>query len=81
MVVAGLHNGNVAVYNLQSDPVRPVYRSSASNGKHKDIVWKVCHLRAVWPNINANKTNDRSNGVLTTWTTISTSILCLETGG
>ena len=41
MVVAGLHNGNVAVYNLQSDPVRPVYRSSASNGKHKDIVWKV----------------------------------------
>ena len=41
MVVAGLHNGNVAVYNLQSDPRKPVYRSSASNGKHKDIVWKV----------------------------------------
>ena len=41
MVVAGLHNGNVAVYNLQSDPGRPVYRSSAANGKHQDVVWKV----------------------------------------
>ena len=41
MLVAGLHNGNVAVYNLQADPTKPVYRSCASNGKHQDIVWKV----------------------------------------
>ena len=41
MLVVGLHNGNVAVYNLQTDPAQPVYRSCASNGKHQDIVWKV----------------------------------------
>ena len=41
MLVGGLLNGNVAVYNLQADPTKPVYRSCASNGKHQDIVWKV----------------------------------------
>lgn len=45
MLVAGLYDGNVLVYNLQKDSgssrLRPVYKSSADNGKHSDTVWQV----------------------------------------
>ena len=41
MLVAGLHNGNIAVYNLQRDTGKPSHESSAQNGKHKDVVWEV----------------------------------------
>ena len=41
MVCAGLHDGNIAVYNLQRDWTRPSYQSNASQGKHRDIVWQV----------------------------------------
>ena len=41
MMVAGLADGNVAVYNLQTPGRKPAYLSSARNGKHKDIVWQV----------------------------------------
>ena len=41
MIVAGLANGNVAVYNLQKQGHKPAYVSSATNGKHRDTVWQV----------------------------------------
>ena len=44
MLVVGMFNGNVAVYNLQKDVgsiLHPVYQSSASNGKHTECVWQV----------------------------------------
>ena len=42
MLVAGLSNGNVAVYNLQKKTEwRPIYISTARNGKHQDAVWQV----------------------------------------
>ena len=41
MVVTGLHDGNVAVYNLQLNTSAPVYQSSPRNGKHRDVVWQV----------------------------------------
>ena len=41
MVVAGLHNGNVAVYNLHKNTGAPSHISNAQNGKHRDIVWEV----------------------------------------
>ena len=41
MLAAGLHDGNVAIYNLQKDRWAPRYVSDAQNGKHKDIVWQV----------------------------------------
>ena len=41
MVVTGLHDGNVAVYNLQLKSSAPVYQSSPRNGKHRDVVWQV----------------------------------------
>ena len=41
MLAAGLSDGNVAVYNLQKNPQKPSYISTARNGKHTDIVWQV----------------------------------------
>lgn len=41
MLVAGLYNGNVAVYNLQKNTSKPAFISTAINGKHKELVWQV----------------------------------------
>ena len=41
MVVAGLHDGNIAVYNLQTNTGKPCYQSDAVSGKHRDVVWQV----------------------------------------
>lgn len=41
MLVAGLYNGNVAVYNLQRDTTKPSFLSTAVNGKHRELVWQV----------------------------------------
>ena len=41
MVLVGLHDGNVAVYNLQTKSRAPVFQSSPRNGKHRDVVWQV----------------------------------------
>ena len=41
MLVAGLYNGNVAVYNLQRDMTKPSFLSTAVNGKHRELVWQV----------------------------------------
>ena len=41
MLVAGLVDGNVAVYNLQKRNQNPAYISTAKNGKHQDVVWQV----------------------------------------
>ena len=49
MVVCGLYDGNVAVYNLHKmrnggvNMKQPTYISSASNGKHSDVVWQVIY--------------------------------------
>ena len=41
MLAVGLSDGNVAVYNLQKQTFKPAYISTATNGKHQDIVWQV----------------------------------------
>ena len=41
MLAAGLHDGNIVIYNLQKDKKMPLYMSDSSNGKHSDIVWQV----------------------------------------
>ena len=46
MLVAGLYDGNVAVYNLQSSLIRPLniapmYESDAAGGKHMETCWQV----------------------------------------
>ena len=41
MLVVGLFDGNVAVFNLQRKNREPAYISTAQNGKHRDVVWQV----------------------------------------
>ena len=41
MLVVGLYDGNIAVYNLQKNVGVPNYQSDAKIGKHRDIVWQV----------------------------------------
>ena len=41
MLVAGLYDGNIAVYNLQKNTGKPCYQSDALSGKHRDVVWQV----------------------------------------
>ena len=41
MLSAGLHDGNIVIYNPQKDKKMPLYVSDSSNGKHSDIVWQV----------------------------------------
>ena len=41
MVVAGLYDGSVVVYNLQSGGSEPVCQATADTGKHRDVVWSV----------------------------------------
>ena len=41
MIVVGLSDGNVAVYNMISSTNEPCYQSTAATGKHGDPVWQV----------------------------------------
>ena len=41
MVVAGLYDGNVVVYNLQKKTPNWSYSSNPKNGKHNDVVWSI----------------------------------------
>lgn len=36
-----MFDGNVGVYNLETDPSHPMYLSRESDGKHSNIVWEV----------------------------------------
>lgn len=38
---SGMFDGNVAVYNLESNPTQPMYVSKGTDGKHSNIVWEV----------------------------------------
>ena len=41
MVVVGLYDGNIAVFNFASKSEDPMYVSNAKNGKHADPVWQI----------------------------------------
>ncbi|XP_031620811.1 dynein intermediate chain 2, ciliary [Contarinia nasturtii] len=41
LLVIGMFDGNVAVYNLQSNPSQAMYMSRGTDGKHSNIVWEV----------------------------------------
>jgi hypothetical protein len=69
MLVAGLHNGNIAVYNLQRDTAKPSHESSAQNGKHKDIVWEVKWVPDNLDNY-LNLYSVSGDGRVTNWTLI-----------
>ena len=79
MLVVGLYDGNIAVYNLQKNVGVPNYQSDAKNGKHRDIVWQVMVVTLMMSSLEIIKQLCRSSGLLTTWTVTSTSTPCLET--
>lgn len=41
LLVIGMFDGNVAVYNLQKSVAEPIYKSLGIYGKHSDVVWEV----------------------------------------
>ena len=41
MIAAGLYDGSVLIYNLQSGGSEPVCQATADTGKHRDVVWEV----------------------------------------
>ena len=75
MLVVGLYDGNIAVYNLQKNTGSPSYQSDAKNGKHRDIVWQV--IIQMIASFEIIKDLCRSSGLRTTWMVTSTSTLCL----
>ena len=71
MVVVGLYDGNIAVYNLQNRGSSPSYMSSAQNGKHRDVVWGV---KWVKDNLDGylNFFSVSGDGRVTNWTIVKT---------
>jgi dynein intermediate chain 1 len=45
MVVIGLYDGSVKVYNVQATCKQPAFRSNNVTNKHRGIVWEVCRAR------------------------------------
>jgi dynein intermediate chain 1 len=73
MVVVGLYDGNIAVYNLQIRSSVPTYMSTAQNGKHKDVVWQVKWVR---DNLDGylNFYSVSGDGRVTNWTIVKTAL-------
>ena len=77
MLVVGLYNGNVAVYNLQKNVGRilqPVYQSRAYAGKHMESVWQVKWASDDLDNyLNFLSVSEDSR--VTQWTLVKTSMI------
>jgi len=43
LIVVGMYDGNVAVYNTHASDPLPQYQSNSVNNKHWGIVWQVGH--------------------------------------
>ena len=73
MVAAGLHDGNVAVFDFASKRTEPIYMSNAKDGKHKAPVWQV-----MWANDNLdgylNFNSISGDGRITNWTIVKSSL-------
>ena len=70
MVAVGLYDGNVAVYNLRGrNSSQPCFKSSAAEGKHRDVVWQV---RWVKDNLDGylNFYSIAGDGRITNWTIV-----------
>ena len=73
MVVVGLYDGNVAVYDLKSGSSQPTFTSSALTGKHRDVVWQV---KWVKDNLDGylNFFSISGDGRVTNWTIVKTTL-------
>ena len=73
MVVVGLYDGNVAVYDLKTGSSQPTFTSSALTGKHRDVVWQVKWVR---DNLDGylNFFSISGDGRVTNWTIVKTTL-------
>ena len=73
IIVVGLYDGNVAVFNLKSESSSPSYMSSAQEGKHKEAVWQV---KWVKDNLDGylNFFSISGDGRVTNWTIVKTTL-------
>ena len=74
MMVAGLQDGNVAVYNLIKNRESPVLVSDLTNGKHSEIVWSVTWSQDDIES-NLNFFSCSADGGVTQWTVVHKTIL------
>lgn len=74
MLAVGLYDGSVLVYNIQKKVDAPLYRASASSGRHTDPVWQVS-----WQpddlDENLNFFSVSSDGRVTQWTLLKNEML------
>ncbi|XP_065920328.1 dynein intermediate chain 2, ciliary-like [Dysidea avara] len=69
LVVVGLYNGSVSVYNLQLKSPNAIYHSTANTGKHTDPVWQVAWQKNDNDN-NLNFFSTSSDGRIVSWTIV-----------
>ena len=78
MVVVGLYDGNIAVFNLKSNSCSPNYISSAENGKHCEPVYSV-----KWAKDNLdgylNFYSCSGDGRVTNWTLVKQTLWYADT--
>lgn len=41
MIAIGDSHGNIAIYNIRSDDLKPIAESKDIDGKHTDIIWEL----------------------------------------
>lgn len=41
MIAIGDSHGNIAIFNIRSDDLKPIYESKDLDGKHTDIIWEL----------------------------------------
>lgn len=75
MIVAGLYDGNVLVFNLQTKSLKPVFQSNNTTGQHNEAVWNV-----YWQKDNLddlmNFASVSSDGKVKQWTLLKNELIC-----
>ncbi|XP_019947253.2 dynein axonemal intermediate chain 1-like isoform X1 [Paralichthys olivaceus] len=74
LVVVGLYDGCVAVYNLNIEGVEPMHKSIAKTGKHTDPVWQVRWQNNDMDN-NTNFYSMSSDGRVVSWTLVKNELV------
>lgn len=77
MIVAGLYDGNVIVYDLHKKESKPVFMSTTKTGKHRDSVWQVCWQKDDLDE-NMNFTSVSSDGSVKQWALVRHELVCTD---
>lgn len=75
MVVAGLYDGNVMVFNLQTKSQRAVYQSNKKTGQHDEAVWNVYWQKDDLDDL-MNFASVSSDGRVKQWTLLKNELIC-----